>query len=227
MLSVVAVFVGRRFSVAVCWLAFSTSPARAGAQSAPIAPRPDAPAAPPAPPTPPADPDPGDGPPDVPHLALGAGGHVAFGLAPAVAVGVRLSAEVATGRWSLGLEGRYDLLASGHTTPGATARTALAGVGLVPCARSRATWACGVVLLSRVGAEASELGGTSVSDSFFFLGIGGRLALHAALPWDFALRVGGEVLAHPIPYELVQNGHRVYKSSAVSTTIGPAIVRAF
>lgn len=156
-----------------------------------------------------------------------AGGHVAFGSAPAVALGLTVATEVDSARWSVGLEGRYDFPASARATQGATARTSLAGAALVPCLRAARMWACAVVLLAHVEADATEPGAPGVSDGFFFLGIGGRLALHAGLPWDFALRIGGEVLAHPIPFELTQNGHQLYKSSAVSTTIGPALVRVF
>ena len=164
---------------------------------------------------------------DVPRFAVGAGGHVAFGTAPGVAVGARVSAEVATGRWSLGLEGRYDLPASAHTTQGGTARTSLSGASFVPCIRAKGTWACGVVLASRVKIDGTDASGVTASDAWLFVGIGARLEMHLSLPGDFALRVGGEILGHPIPYELVANGHRVFKSSVVSTTIGPTLVRAF
>jgi hypothetical protein len=164
---------------------------------------------------------------DGPRFAIGAGGHVAFGSAPAVAVGVRVSAEVATGRWSLGLEGRYDLPASAHTTQGGTARTTLLGGAFVPCVRAKGTWACGVVMASRVSWDARGPTGPSASDASLFVGIGARLVMHFSLPLDFALRVGGEVLGHPVPFEVVANGGRVFKSSVVSTMIGPAIVRAF
>jgi hypothetical protein len=164
---------------------------------------------------------------DIPHFAIGAGGHVAFGAAPAVAVGVSVSAEVATGRWSLGLEARYDSPASAHTTQGGTARTTLAGGAFVPCIRAKGTWACGVVMASRVGSDAQGPTGSSVTDASLFVGLGARLVMHLSLPMDFALRVSGEVLGHPVPYELVANGARVFKSSVVSTMIGPSIVRAF
>jgi hypothetical protein len=164
---------------------------------------------------------------DVAHVALGAGGHVAFASGPAVAVGVHASGELATGRWSLGLEGRYDLPASAHTTQGGMARTTLAGGAFVPCLRAKGTWACAVVMASRVSSEASELGSAAVRDASLFLGVGARLMMHFSLPLNFALRVGGEVLAHPLPYELAVNGHRIFKSSAVSTTLGPTLVRAF
>lgn len=164
---------------------------------------------------------------DTRHLAVGAGGHVAFGTAPAVAVGVRVSAEVATGRWSLGIEGRYDLPASAHTTQGGTARTTLAGGSFVPCIRAKGTWACGVVMASHVSIDGSDANGVTASDSWILLGIGARLAMHLSLPSNFALRIGGEVLGHPIRYELAAGGHRIFKSSVVSAFIGPSLVRAF
>jgi hypothetical protein len=164
---------------------------------------------------------------DVRHVALGAGGHLAFGTAPAVAVGARVSAEVATGRWSLGIEGRYDLPASTHTTQGGTARTTLAGGSFVPCIRARGTWACGVVLVSHVGIDGSDANGVTASDSWIFLGIGARLAMHLSLPSNFALRIGGEVLGHPVRYTLTAGGHQIFKSSVVSVIIGPSLVRAF
>jgi hypothetical protein len=198
------------------------------AQLIPSALRPDSPP-PPAAPAPRAAPElsRGDAPLDVPRVAFGAGGHLAFGSAPAVAVGVRLSAELATVRWAFGLEGRYDLPASAHTTQGALVRTSLAGVSILPCVRAQALWACGAVLLSRVEGDAMQGSQPGVNDGFFFLGLGGRVALHAGLPAQFALRVVAEVLVHPITYELSQNGSVLYKSSAVSMAVGPAVFRAF
>jgi hypothetical protein len=214
-----------------------TQDASAPAPAVPPAPAPDtttaasplvADALPPPPNTPrPPTPEPVFDGPDPTRFAVGAGGHIAFGSAPAVAVGAQLSAELTTVRWSFGLEGRYDAPASARTTQGATARTSLAGIALLPCVRAKATFACAVVLLSHVEADAAERGGSAVNDGFFFLGIGGRIALHAAMPWEFALRIGGEVLAHPIPYELSKDGTVLFRSSAVSTSIGPALVRAF
>jgi hypothetical protein len=175
-----------------------------------------------------APPEPEPAAPGDPHLALGAGGHVAFGTAPAVSLGLRLSAEIATGGWSLGLEGRYDLPASAHTTQGATARSSLAGAAFVPCVRAQGTWACAVVLVARVESSAGgQANAPVVRDEALFLGVGGRLAIHAPLPLDFALRITAEVLGHPVPYELKANDRRIFKSSVVSTLIGPALVRAF
>ena len=164
---------------------------------------------------------------DIPRLALGAGGHIAFGSAPAVAVGLRISAELATSRWSLGLEGRVDHPATADTTATARVRTRLAGGGFVPCLRAQAIWACGVVFLSRLGAEGFEPGVPIARHAAFFLGVGGRVEMHFALPRDFALRVGGELLAHPISVELMAGDHQVFKSSVLSTTLMPTIVRAF
>jgi type IV secretory pathway VirB10-like protein len=164
---------------------------------------------------------------DIPHFAVGAGAHVAFGSAPAVALGARVSAEIATGRWSLGLEGRYDLPASAQTSEGGTARTSLAGASFVPCIRAKGTWACGVVLASRVKIDGRDASGATASDAEEQPRIGARLEMHLSLPLNFALRIGAEALAHPVAFQLVANGHRVFKSSVVSTTLGPTLVRAF
>ncbi|HSO39486.1 MAG TPA: hypothetical protein VLT33_43460, partial [Labilithrix sp.] len=197
----------------------------------PVAPRPDAPPMPPRPDLMKSggDPEPGrgDAPTDVPRLVLGAGAHVALGPAPGAALGVVASAEVANLRWSLAVEGRYDLPASARASHGATARTSLLGVQLAPCLRAQGMWACAVVLLANVHAAAArDLEGRTRGD-LFLLGVGVRLAVHLSLPLDFALRVGIEVLGHPLPIELTQGGARLFKSSAVTATLGPTIVRVF
>lgn len=151
-----------------------------------------------------------------PHVAFGAGGHLAFGIAPAAALGTRVSAEITTGAWSLGVEGRYDAPA------GRAVRTSLVGGSFVPCMRTRGAWACGVVLASRV-----TLDSASAADAWLLVGLGARFERHFPLPFDFALRLTGEVLGHPAPCELVVRGHRLFKSSVVSMLFGPTLVHAF
>jgi hypothetical protein len=206
--------------------------ALAHAQAGPVAPRPDAPPMAPhrdlmkseidmsgSPATEPSV--------DRTRLVLGAGAHAALGPAPAAAVGVDLTAELANYRWSLGLEGRYDLPASAPTTAGARARASLAGFQLVPCMRAQGMWACAVVLVANVHASAARAPEPSVHDDLLLVGVGARLAVHLSLPADFALRVGGQLLAHPVSLELTQGGSRLFRSSAVSATLGPTIVRVF
>ncbi len=153
---------------------------------------------------------------DYPHVALGAGGHFAIGIAPAVALGTRVSAEIATRAWSLGLEGRYDAPAS------RAVRASLIGASFVPCLRTRGAWACGVMLASRVTVDTAN-----AADAWLFVGIGARFEKHISLPFDFALRLTGEVLGHPIPHELAPQGHRVFRSSVISILVGPTLVHAF
>lgn len=160
---------------------------------------------------------------DEPHFAVGAGGHMAFGTAPAVALGTRVSAEMIARLWSVAVEGRYDLsLNSVESSQGLAPRTTLAGGSLVPCLRARAAWACGVALASRVTSQGEDAGNASL-----FVGFGARFEMHFALPQDFALRLTGEVLAHPFAYELHVNNQLVFRSSTLSTTFGPALVHAF
>jgi len=165
-------------------------------------------------------------PPDPPRLALGAGGHVAIGIAPAAAIGLRVSSELLTRRWSIGLEGRFDLPTSASTSEGGRSQTSLAGGALVPCLRVPLVWACGVLLLSRAEAQALEVS-LPRSEAFFFLGAGLRLQRDVELPESFRLRIGADVLAHPTPFELRLNGRRVHRSSDVSAVATFALVRIF
>ena len=164
---------------------------------------------------------------DVPRFVAGAGGHVAFGTAPAVSTGLRISVEAATVRWSLAVEGRYDFPASALALQGATARTSLAGASLIPCLRTRSTWGCAVVLLSRIEGDAARAREGNVHDTAFFLGLGVRVAAHVALPHQFALRFMAEVLLHPFGFELRGREQELYRSSPASMTLGPALVGAF
>jgi hypothetical protein len=206
----VAVWPGANVLVAVAVLV--SSPALA-AEPADVAPAPDAPARP----------EPTDALQDDPHFALGAGGHVSFGTAPSTVLGTRVSVELATRGWSLGVEGRYDLAASrAGTAQREGARTMLVGGSFVPCLRARGAWACGVVLASRLTADSA-----GASNAWLFVGLGARFESHFPIPFDFALRIVAELLAHPIPYELEANGHRVWRSSVLSTLIGPTLVHAF
>jgi hypothetical protein len=163
---------------------------------------------------------------DPPRFVLGAGAHVAFGIAPAAAIGFRISTELATRRYAVALEGRFDLPASSDTAEGGRIRTSLAGGAIVPCVRIPLVWACGVVLVARVAAEAVEVT-TPRSDGFLFLGAGARLVGSLPLPQDFSLRIGGDVLAHPVPFELTVNGRSVHRSSAVSALAGVALAHNF
>jgi hypothetical protein len=163
---------------------------------------------------------------ETPRLALGAGGHAAFGIAPAPALGFRISAEAVTKRWSLGVEGRFDIAASAASREGGRSRTSLAGAAFVPCLRVPLAWACGVVLVSRVEAEAVAVSAPR-SEAFLFLGAGARLVTALELPEDFMLRIGGDLLAHPVPFDLTVNGQSVHRSSTVSALAGVSVARIF
>ncbi|MBS2020036.1 MAG: hypothetical protein JST00_44655 [Deltaproteobacteria bacterium] len=169
------------------------------------------------PPTPSADP---------PRFALGAGGHVAAGIAPAAAFGLRVSTDLVTQRWSVGLEGRFDLPAGAASSEGGRSRTSLAGGAFLPCVKVPLVWACGVILLSRVEAEAVEVSSPR-ADAFFFVGLGLRLQGVIELPEGFRVRLGGDVLGHPTPFELALNGRPVHRSSDVSALFGISLARIF
>ncbi|MEA2753384.1 MAG: hypothetical protein QOI41_7527 [Myxococcales bacterium] len=163
---------------------------------------------------------------DPARFVLGAGVHVAFGIAPAAAVGFRISTEVATRRYAIALEGRFDLPSSSDTAEGGRVRTSLAGGAIVPCVRVPLAWACGVLLVARVAAESVDVTSPR-SDGFLFLGAGARLVTAIPLPESFSLRIGGDVLAHPVPFELTVNGRSVHRSSTVSALAGIALAHNF
>ena len=166
-------------------------------------------------------------PPDDPlRLSFALATHITFGIAPAPSLGLRLSAEIRTTRLSLGLEGRLDLPASAETAEGGRSRTSLSGGTLVPCVRVPLAWACGVLLVARVDAEAVDVTSPR-SEGFLFLGAGGRLVTAIPLGQDFSLRLGGDILAHPLPFELTVNGRRIYRSSTVSALAGLGIAWIF
>ena len=190
---------------------------------APAAPAP-APAPPDAPAKPAARPDGAAA--STPRVALSAGAHVAFGIAPAPALGLHVAAELATTRWSMQLEGRFDLAASAESSEGGRSRTSLAGAAAAPCLRVPLVWVCGVVLVARVEAEAIEVSAPR-SDAFAFFGAGGRVFSSIALPEDFRLRIGGDVLAHPAPFELTVNGRSVHRSSSFSGLGGISLAKIF
>ena len=160
------------------------------------------------------------------RLSFAVATHLAFGIAPAPSLGVRLSAEISTKRLSLGLEGRLDLPASAETAEGGRSRTSLSGATLVPCVRVPLAWACGVLLVARVDAEAVDVTSPR-SEGFLFLGAGGRLVSAIPLGQDFSLRIGGDVLGHPLPFELTVNGRRIYRSSTVSALAGLGVAWIF
>jgi hypothetical protein len=160
------------------------------------------------------------------RFGIGAAAHAAFGIAPAPALGLRLSAELATRRFSVAVEGRFDLPSSSETPEGGRARTSLAGAALIPCIRVPLARACAVALVARVGAEAVDVSAPR-SDGFLFLGAGGRLVSAIELPQDFELRIGGDLLAHPMPFELTVNGRSVHRSSTVSALAGVGVSHIF
>jgi hypothetical protein len=96
----------------------------------------------------------------------------------------------------------------------------------VPCLRAARIWACGLVLLGRASVEAYEISAPR-SDSFFYWGAGARLAYQVGFGESYALRVIGDLLAHPSAFDLTVNGRSVFRSSVVSGALGVGLVRNF
>ena len=160
------------------------------------------------------------------RMAVAAGTHLAFGVAPATSVGIHVSMAAAARRYQVGIEGRFDLAASASSAEGGRSRTSLAGAALVPCVRASVVLACALLLVARVEAASVDVTAPR-SDAFVYLGAGGRLAVPIALPEGFGLAASGDLLGHPAPFALSLNGREVYRSSAVSGVVGLTVTRIF
>lgn len=132
-----------------------------------------------------------------PKVRLGVGSALAFGVAPAAAVGFSMQLGL---RWpdvSLSFEGRADLPAESEDLEIGTSM--LSGT-LLPCVH---VWtygaACGLLTLGAL--RSTWLEGTSPTShaSNLYLGVGARLGLEVPFAGRWAVRVGGELVVAAVP----------------------------
>lgn len=146
----------------------------------------------------------------------GLGGGFALGL------GVR-----PTKRWSVGLEGRYDLEGALGSRFGGEVRGHLLVGNLVPCLHEGPFLACAV------GQLGAFLGASAGIDdpqrmSTLYLAAGVRLGVEVPLVGSaLALRLGLDVLASLTHTRLVLHGEEVWVSSPVTGTLGGGLVGWF
>ncbi|MEO5725615.1 MAG: hypothetical protein ABI134_32045 [Byssovorax sp.] len=135
--------------------------------------------------------------PPSPKVRLGAGSALAFGVAPAAAVGFSMQLGL---RWpdvSLSFEGRADLPAESEELE---IRTSMLSGTLLPCVH---VWtygaACGLLTLGAL--RSTWLEGTSPTShaSNLYLGVGARLGLEVPFAGRWAVRLGGELVVAAVP----------------------------
>lgn len=161
------------------------------------------PAPPPAPmPSPDEPPIPSPAPPAPskrPDVRIGVRGALALGAAPSPTAAITADLGVGWPFFSIALEGRADIPASGTVDNGARLRTSILAGSIVPCGHYRWFFGCGVVSVGALRATAPEVTKPAEA-SGILLAVG----LRAGVEWPeagvIALRVSGDamVTAHPM-----------------------------
>lgn len=222
------------FAVAVALDPSSFARAPGEAPSAPSAPPPPTPLPPAAPPAPP--PAPPASPPAPPALQapaepptplsffFGAGGHVAFLAAPAVAPGFSAHAGLRYGAFSLAGGGRFDLPVRGDATPPATGEveSALALGQLAPCGHVGPVAFCGVVAMGALRGAGYEVDVPRTDNTFFFA-LGPRAEVEARLGDTVGFFAHGDVFANATRTTLALDGVEAYRTPLISALLGVGV----
>jgi hypothetical protein len=124
-----------------------------------------------------------------PKLRAGLGTGIAFGLAPAAAVGFSAQIGIRWSPFSLSLEGRADLPAGSDLL---RIRTSMVAGTLLPCAHLGFTFVCGLVT---VGSRRASSLVDSSHDSAISAGAGARIGLEVPFASDrLVARLSGDIV---------------------------------
>ena len=149
---------------------------------------------------------------------VGVGTSVAFGSAPAVAIGFAFEAGLTQRSWSVALEGRADLPASASgAAPGA--RTSLAVGSLVPCVRVKPLEACAVVSVGALFAEGLRVP-VPKREEALYVTFGARAALAVPFVRAWAFVPFAEIATPLTRPALTLDNRAVWSPPAVAGTLG-------
>jgi hypothetical protein len=158
-------------------------------------PEPPPPPSPPPPeppaPTPPPPPPPPAAPPVRAHLGAGVG--LSVGAAPGVAAEGTLLAGVRWQAWSLDVEGRVDLPATGQES-GVSVQSWIGAGSLVPCLHLGAVYGCGVASVGQLTAKSVGGATNPQTNGALWAAAGPRLGVELEVSPSVALRGWAEVL---------------------------------
>ncbi len=159
------------------------------------------------------------------HLETSFGALASFGMAPSPAVGTSLGVDV---RWryaSLGVEAAIDA-PSGTAVGAATASAWVTYGAIVPCAYYGMLFGCAELQL---GAMESFGGGVTDthSQTTRWLAAGGRAGALLPLTSVLSLRPRADLVGILAPTELLLDGARAWKTSAVAGALGIDVVVRF
>jgi hypothetical protein len=159
-------------------------------------------------------------------IRLGAGGQLAGGIAPELAVGFVGAAGLRWPELSLSLEGRVDPPASGTSQLGGKVRTSLLGGSLVPCFHEQWFLVCGVLTLGRVvGSASTEY--TPDAHHALYAGTGPRLGGEYFFTPHLGAQLVGEVLIGLSRPGIRVGGIDAWSAAVISESVGLRLVATF
>ncbi len=165
-----------------------------------------------------------------PAFRLGVRAAGAFGVGPAPTAAITADIGAGWRLFSIAVEGRADVPATGSVSMGVSARTSVLAASLVPCGHYR--WFVGCALVS-VGVLRAE--GVNVlhaaQDSGAYVAAGVRAGLEWPIVPAFALRASADVLMnlHPLATQVdFQAGREeVWRSGPFAAMLGGGVVARF
>jgi hypothetical protein len=154
-----------------------------------------------------------------PRIQVGVKTGIAFGIAPAAAVGFGLQLGLRWSSLSLSLEGRGDLPAASDALG---IRTSLLAATLAPCAHIGPYLAmCGVVTVGEGRSSILAAGSDSSPVRNAYVGVGGRLSLELPFANRWIARLSGDLVGAALPTAVHVNGLERWHTPAVSG--GPSL----
>ncbi len=158
------------------------------------------------------------------RAAAGGGGQ----RLPTAAISVDLGAGWTS--FSIGVEGRADVPATGDVSMGVSARTSVLAASLLPCGHYRWFVGCGVVSVGLLRAEGADVLHPA-QDSGIYAAAGVRAGLEWPVVPAFALRLSADALVnlHPLAAQVdFESGRaQVWRSGPFAAMIGGGAVARF
>lgn len=148
------------------------------------------------------------------------------GTAPDVAIGMAASIGARWGNFSIDVDGRGDLPASGAVKTGGTAEASLLAGSLVPCFHRGVWFVCGVAVAGSVHGSGRDVVAQREGDALY-LAAGARAGLELPLGGPFFFRPQIDGLANLSPVELQVDESRVWKAPRFSALIGAGVFASF
>ena len=165
-----------------------------------------------------------------PVVRLGARGAVAIGVGPAVTAAISADVGVGWEHFSINLEGRADVPATGDVDMGVRLETSVLAGSLVPCGHYGWFVGCGVVSLGVLRADGVNTLHPA-TDSTLYAVAGVRAGLEWPVVPAFALRVSGDVLVNlhqaAAQVEFQPGLMEVWRSGPFAGVVGAGAVARF